>query len=113
MNSNSFLPAAEIPWEPAGEGVRRQIMGYNDHLMLVKVEFTRGAIGAAHAHDEHTQSSYVASGKFEVTIDGEQRILQAGDGFFAAPRAMHGVVCLEAGILIDAFNPLRSDFLKK
>ncbi len=113
MTSKSFLPAAEIPWEPAGEGVRRQIMGYNGDLMLVKVEFTKGAIGNAHAHEEHSQSSYVASGKFEVTIDGEQRILQAGDGFFAAPRAMHGVVCLEAGILIDAFNPQRADFLSR
>ncbi len=112
MNSKTFLLANEMPWEPAGEGSRRRIMGYNGEIMLVKAEFVQGAIGAAHAHDEHTQSTYVASGKFEVTVNGEKKTLQAGDGFFAEPKVVHGVLCLEAGILIDAFSPMRADFLK-
>jgi len=27
------------------------------------------------------------------------------------PHVVHGVVCLEAGMLIDSFNPARADFL--
>ena len=97
--------------EKVGEGVTLQIMGYNNDIMLVKVEFETGSIGDIHAHP-HTQTSYVASGKFEVNIDGEKQILAAGDGFFIAPNKPHGVLCMESGILIDAFSPVRKDFLK-
>ena len=48
-----------------------------------------------------------------MEIKGEKKILVAGDGFYAEPDVPHGVVCLEAGVLIDAFSPVRADFLKK
>ena len=59
--SNNFQFEAEMPWESAGEGIVRQIMGYNDNLMMVKVKFETGAIGTPHTHP-HTQTTYVASG---------------------------------------------------
>lgn len=34
--SNNFQFEAEMPWESAGEGIVRQIMGYNDNLMWSK-----------------------------------------------------------------------------
>ena len=37
--SNTFILEKEIVWEPAGEGVVRQIMGYDGQVMLVKVKF--------------------------------------------------------------------------
>ena len=48
--SNNFQFEAEMPWESAGEGIVRQIMGYNDNLMMVKVKFETGAIGTPHTH---------------------------------------------------------------
>ena len=36
--SNTFILEKEIAWEPAGEGVVRQIMGYDGQVMLVKVK---------------------------------------------------------------------------
>ena len=53
--SNNFQFEAEMPWESAGEGIVRQIMGYNDNLMMVKVKFETGAIGTPHTHP-HTQA---------------------------------------------------------
>lgn len=113
MNTESKAWQIEhlMAWEPAGEGVTRQIMGYDDRLMLVKVRFERGAVGATHVHP-HSQASYVASGKFELTIGDETRVLEAGDGYYVAPNLPHGCVCLEAGDLIDSFAPAREDFLK-
>ncbi|MDU1889063.1 MAG: cupin domain-containing protein [Dysgonomonas sp.] len=110
-DSNEFLYHNNIEIENVGDGVTRQIMGYNNDMMLVKVEFQTNSIGDIHSHP-HTQSSYVVSGRFEVNIDGNKQILSAGDGFFVAPDKPHGVVCIEAGILIDAFSPTRKDFLK-
>ena len=37
--SNTFIPERETAWESCGEGLRRQIMGYDPHLMVVKVAF--------------------------------------------------------------------------
>lgn len=111
IKSNEFLLEQEIGWQPAGEGVSRQIMGYDVNVMMVKVKFENGAIGYAHQH-HHSQTTYVAAGKFEVTVGEQKTVLQAGDGFFVSPNKVHGVVCLEAGVLIDVFSPLREDFLK-
>ena len=102
----------EIQWEPAGEGVVRQVMAYDGQIMLVKVKFETGAVGAPHTH-YHSQASYIVSGKFELTIGDEKKVLVAGDGYYVAPDQIHGAVCLEAGVLIDCFTPMRADFLKK
>ena len=50
-------------------------------------------------------------GKFEFHIDGEKQIVKAGDGVYIPPNAVHGAVCLEDGILIDVFSPIREDFM--
>lgn len=110
--SVNFLIESEIPWETVGEGIQRQILGYDGQLMLVKVKFEKGAIGTAHEH-YHSQSTYVASGVFEFHTEGEKKIVRAGDGIYMAPDVVHGCTCLEAGILIDTFSPVRADFLNK
>ncbi len=110
MKENTFFKQEEAEWENLGNGISRQITGHNSDLMLVKVKFEKGAVGALHNH-MHTQASYVASGKFKITINNVSEILETGDGFFVEPNLRHGAECLEAGILIDTFNPVRKDFL--
>jgi quercetin dioxygenase-like cupin family protein len=78
--------------------------------MMVHILFEKGAIGTLH-HHVHRQISYVESGSFEVTIDGNTTILKQGDCFFVAPDLVHGVVALEKGSLVDVFTPARMDFL--
>ena len=111
IKGDNFFKEAVAEWEPAGEGIARQITGYNTQLMVVKVKFEKGAVGYVHDHF-HSQGSLVTSGKFRITIDGKSEILSEGDGFFVPPNATHGAECLEAGVLIDVFSPVREDFLK-
>ncbi|HEU4470374.1 MAG TPA: cupin domain-containing protein [Flavisolibacter sp.] len=105
-----FIENREVYWEPVAEGVKRKIMAYDESLMLVKVEFEKGGVGAIHSH-RHTQITHVESGVFEVEISGEKKILTAGDVFYIPPHALHGAVCLESGVLIDVFSPMREDFI--
>jgi Uncharacterized conserved protein, contains double-stranded beta-helix domain len=109
IQSNPFFIATEEKVYTAGEGITRQFVGYDNSIMMVKVMFEKGAIGIQHQHP-HAQTTYVVSGKFEMTIGDETKILQAGDGFYTEPDILHGCVCLEAGILIDVFSPIREDF---
>ncbi len=110
-SGNLFQFKDEIPWEHAGEGIQRQVMGYDATVMLVKVKFEKDAIGTMHQHP-HVQTTYVESGLFNMTIGDETKLIVAGDGYYVPPNVMHGVTCLEAGVLIDVFSPVREDFLK-
>lgn len=103
---------AQVPLDKMDEGITRQIMGYTPDLMLVRVFFKKGAIGYLHKHP-HQQVSYVEKGEFEVEIDGKKEILVQGDAFVIEPDLEHGAVCLEDGILIDTFSPMREDFINK
>ena len=108
--SDAFQFGKELDWEKPAPGIRRQIMGYDGQLMMVKVEFEKGAVGSMHQH-YHSQATYVASGKFELTIGDRKEILSTGDGYYVEPDQPHGCVCLEAVVLIDTFSPMRADFL--
>jgi len=108
--SNTFQLEDEIQWEDQGAGIQRQVFGYDDKIMLVKAKFEKGAIGTLHNHP-HVQVCFVRGGAFEVIIGDEKRIIKDGDGFYVPPNVIHGVLCLEAGTLVDAFAPMREDFL--
>lgn len=110
MESNYFILNADTPVTDLGGGVSRQLLGYNDQLMMVKVCFEKGAVGYVHSH-VHTQTTYCASGSFEFTLDGTSQLLHAGDGVYIPSGVLHGVVCLEEGMLVDTFHPARQDFL--
>lgn len=109
--TRTFIANNDVQWEETAPGMKRKIMAYDDRVMLVRVEFESGAVGTLHSHP-HTQISHVESGIFEVEISGEKKVLTAGDAFYVPPHAVHGAVCLEAGVLIDVFSPMREDFLK-
>ncbi|MCE5205262.1 MAG: cupin domain-containing protein [Porphyromonadaceae bacterium] len=110
VRSNSFLFQDNTEWKPAGPGMQRQVMGYDEQIMLVKVKFQEGAVGAMHSHT-HSQTTYVASGIFEFTVDGEIKVVKEGDGIYISPNLPHGTKCIEAGVLIDVFSPMREDFI--
>jgi len=93
-----------------GNGVVRRILAYNDGLMCVENKFEQGAVGSLHSHP-HTQITYVQSGVFEFTIDGETHTVRQGDTLLKEDGVVHGCVCVEAGILLDIFNPMREDFV--
>jgi quercetin dioxygenase-like cupin family protein len=109
--AHSFVPDAAAAWEPTGPGVRRKVLAHGRDLMLTRVAFETGGVGARHQH-LHAQLSYVESGAFAYTIEAEVQTLRAGDSCYVPPLAWHGVVCLEAGVLVDAFTPRRDDFLR-
>lgn len=111
-HSEVFMFEKDLPWEPAGENVTRQVLGYDGQVTMVKVKFEKGSVGTPHTH-YHTQVTYVVSGKFEFTVDGKTKIVSAGDAIYMEPDVLHGCVCLEAGVLIDCFTPMRADYIPK
>ena len=92
------------------ESVVRRVLSYTDEVMVVQNHFQKGAVGALH-HHPHTQITYVVSGQFEFEIGGEKKVVNPGDSMLKRDGVEHGCVCLEEGILLDIFAPMREDFV--
>ena len=112
------IPDKHAPWvfhsdtlpQQAGPGVTRRVLAYTDGLMCVENRFEKGAEGSVHSHP-HTQITYVVSGTFAFTIGDRTQTVRAGDSLLKEDGVPHGCVCLEEGILLDIFSPMREDFL--
>jgi quercetin dioxygenase-like cupin family protein len=102
----------DLEGETAAAGVVRKVLAYCDAIMAVENCFDTGAVGAMHSHP-HTQITYVAEGRFRFTIDGEEKEVAKGDTLCKQNGVKHGCVCLEKGVLVDFFTPMREDFIKK
>ena len=111
MKNDRWVFYKDVQGENAGKGLTRRVLAYSDDLMCVENTFEKGAVGSLH-HHPHTQITYIVSGKFEFEIDGVKKIVQQGDTMLKTNGVVHGCVCLEAGVLLDIFNPYRADFVK-
>lgn len=107
-----FVKNADVLPTPTGDGVSRKILGMGASMMMVEVSFKEGGVGEPHAH-VHEQVSYIAKGSFAFSLDGETRVVSAGDSIYVPSGVLHGTKALEDSIIVDVFSPIREDFLKK
>lgn len=112
QKNQRWVPNAGVELAPCGPGISRKILAYSNDLMCVENHFEAGGVGALHSHP-HTQITYVVSGRFRFTIGGETREVGPGDTMLKTDGVAHGCVCLEAGILLDIFTPMREDFVAR
>jgi quercetin dioxygenase-like cupin family protein len=110
MAEELFAAASAAPWTELGNGNRRRVLVSRPELMQVEFGFDEGAVGALHSHP-HVQASYVAEGRFEVTIGDVTSVIAQGGSFIVPPNVVHGVKALTVGRLVDCFTPRRDDFL--
>ncbi len=103
-----FVSDSEVSWVDSAPGVRRKVLCHDNGIMVVRFKFEAGAIGPEHSHP-HVQCSVIESGVFDVTIDGRTKRLSAGDSYLVASNLVHGAVAVEAGVIVDAFAPMRLD----
>ena len=95
---------------PVAEGVTRETLAHAERLMVVRFTFAKGASVPAHSHPNE-QSSYIVQGSLRYDIDGRQVVLHAGDAQVVPAGAVHSAVALEDTVDINAFTPLREDYL--
>jgi quercetin dioxygenase-like cupin family protein len=93
---------------------RTRYLAHTDNVMVVVVDFDDGPApepDPPHSHP-HEQVSYVASGEINLILDTEKTHLSEGDMFSVPANVPHAVQTLSKHVrLIDAFNPIRKDFL--
>ncbi len=94
------------------DGSLRQVLSYGDGLMLVQFTFDAGVASWSHNHP-HEQVGYVVSGEIDFVMEGRETVrLRAGGSYYVPPNVMHNIVTYAPTILIDAFTPIRQDFIE-
>ena len=94
---------------------RTRYLAHTDAMMMVVVDFHDGPADEPdepHAHP-HEQISYVVEGEVIFYLDGAPARLGPGDMVTVPPNVPHSIQTLTPHArLVDAFHPLRADFLK-
>jgi quercetin dioxygenase-like cupin family protein len=110
-----IVKSSEATVTPISAG-RSRYLAHTDHLMAVVVDFNDGPASIPdppHSHP-HEQVSYVAAGELILVMSAEKTRLSAGDLFTVPANVPHAVQTLSPHVrVIDAFNPIREDFLKR
>ena len=100
----------KVPSEQPSPGIHRQMV-VGENFMVVRFTFDPFLVTPEHTHP-HEQMTLVIKGKVKFTIEGETKIVSAGDVLHFPPHNRHGATMLdEEVVLIDIFSPIREDFL--
>jgi quercetin dioxygenase-like cupin family protein len=103
-----FIDTGNLPQKELADGVTTNI-AWGEKLMLSFVKLDPNAIVPPHRHP-HEQMALVLSGKLEVTIANESRLLKEGDAFLVPSDVEHSVKNLEGQTrVLDIFSPPRED----
>jgi quercetin dioxygenase-like cupin family protein len=94
---------------------RQRYLAHTDHLMMVVMEFEDGPSlqpDPPHSHP-HEQVACVVSGEILFFMDGKPTRLGPGDLYAVPPNVPHCIQLLTKNAkIVDAFTPIRKDFLK-
>ena len=82
---------------------------HGETMTLAYWTIDKGAKLPEHAH-LHEQICNIISGQFELVIDGESKVLHAGDVGVIPSQAIHSGTALTDCRVIDAFHPVREDY---
>ena len=108
--SFQHLDWSSIPVESVAEGIERQ-MFWGDRLMVCRLRFKPYVVTAVHTHP-HEQITMVERGRVQFFIEGQSRIVSAGEVLVFPSHCEHGATMLdEEVVLIDIFSPPREDFI--
>jgi quercetin dioxygenase-like cupin family protein len=100
----------EMPREEITELLtRRYISG--EQLTLARFTLRKGCLVATHSH-ANEQLSTILTGALKFVINGREIIVRAGETLHIPPNTPHSAEAVEDTDAIDAFAPVRSDWIE-
>jgi len=99
-----------VPVHDAFPGVVRRTLASGERLTLVEIRIAPGSNVPEHTHP-HEQAGHVAAGQVRFHIGSEEFELEAGDSYLIPGDVAHYVEAVDGAILIEAFSPVREDFV--
>jgi quercetin dioxygenase-like cupin family protein len=87
----------------------RVVFVHSAHMTLAYWDVEEGATLPEHSHP-HEQVANVLEGRFELTVAGETRVLDAGTVAVIPSEVPHSGRAVTRCRLLDAFHPVREDY---
>jgi quercetin dioxygenase-like cupin family protein len=103
------IRAADVEPVEMVPGVWRRTLSWGERLMVVQTTLEEGAVVPAHRHP-HEQITYVIEGELSMQVEGQSRVLQAGDSLLFPANLEHGATAVKRTLVIDTFSPPREDY---
>lgn len=105
-----FFDSAERPVKEIFPGVTISTV-WGDEIMMSFVHFAYAeALVPTHQHP-HEQMGMGLEGEFELVIDGETKIIRAGDAYCIPGNTPHSAKSVNGSArALDIFHPVREDY---
>lgn len=86
-------------------------MIHGRYATVARIRLQKGAVVPLHSHPNE-QISMLESGALRFAIDGEERIIRAGEMVVIPPYVPHRVEAIEDSLAVDLFSPPREDWVR-
>lgn len=104
-----FAPASAAVRTVPEPGMQRQVLAFNQNLMLVRHQLSKGWEGASHSHP-HEQLVYVVTGCILFTAGGRTIEMRSGDSVVVEGGVAHQATATEDSEVLDVFVPYRKEY---
>ncbi len=104
----TYISLHDIQEKEIAPGYRARFI-HGDKMTLAYWDVDAGAELPGHSHP-HEQIANVLEGKFELTVDGETRVLEPGQVAVIPSGVPHGGKAITPCRLLDVFHPTRDDY---
>jgi quercetin dioxygenase-like cupin family protein len=106
-----FIDLSQCPAISPVPGCRMRTP-HAQHLMLSYLEMDAGAEVPLH-HHPHEQGGVLLSGRLQLTIGSETRVVEAGALFLIPGNVPHRAVAIDGpAVVLDVFSPVREDYAR-
>ncbi|HCM96122.1 MAG: cupin [Chloroflexi bacterium GWB2_49_20] len=105
-----FTKSSTLGYIEKLKGVMLKTLAHGEKTLLTNIKLTKGAVIPPHQHP-HEQTGFLITGCLDFIIDGEHFIAEPGDSWGILGNVSHGVEALEDSSVVEAFAPVREDYL--
>jgi len=106
-----YKDLSQIPEIEVVPGFRVKFI-HSQHMTFAHWNIEEGSSLQEHSHP-HEQVTTVIEGEFELTVENISKVLGPGSVVIIPPNAKHSAKAISDSRVIDAFYPIREDYLKK
>ena len=86
-------------------------MVHTEKMTLAYWDIKVGSVLPEHSHPHEQVAAQVIAGEFELTLDGETKVMKAGDVAVIPSNVVHSGRAITDCQLLDVFSPVREDYL--
>lgn len=84
---------------------------HTEKMTLAYWDIKAGSVLPEHSHPHEQVAAQVISGAFELILEGESKVMKAGDVAVIPSNAVHSGKAITDCQLLDVFSPVREDYL--